>query len=470
MSIDPDHTVISEHEVTIRDQCIPYRAMAGMQPVWDTNGRVEAGLFFTYYERSDTNDRSSRPLLISFNGGPGSSSMWMMLGYTGPRIVQMDHQGYPIQPHNLKDNPFSVLDVTDIVFIDPVNTGFSRPLNCDNPESRFFGVNAEIKYLAEWINTFVTRISRWASPKYLIGQGYGSIRVSGLALELQKQHWMFVNGVMLVSPTTHGIYRDDQRESALRLPFMTATAWYHKRLPADLQVRDLADILPEVEAFVINELVPAMSKGGFIDSENRKAVVDRMTRYSGISEKAFLQHNLDLPLSFFRKELLRDEGYTLGLLDSRYKGIDRRDAGEQPDFDAERISWNHSFTPSINVYLREELNYKTDLKYNIFSSLEHWDWDDWAKYSNLRLAMAQNPCLHVLIQSGYYDGECDYFNAKYSMWQLDASGKLKDRLSWEGFRSGHMMLMNHYELEYSNESLRKFIHRTTPASDTPAKY
>jgi len=466
----PDHTVVTEHEVTIRGVRVPYRATAGMQPVWDAEGRAQAGVFFTYYERSDVKDRAPRPLLISFNGGPGTSSLWMELGYTGPRIVHIDDEGYPLQPYGLKDNPHSVLDVADIVFVDPVNTGYSRAVSRDVPTSRFFGVNADIKYLAEWINTFVTRMSRWASPKYLIGESYGTGRVSGLALELQQSHWMFVNGVILVSPTTLGIERGGPLAAALKLPYMAATAWYHKALPADLQAKDLTDMLPEVEAFTVDELVPALSKGGFLEPGKRMAIAARMARYAGLSEKAVLQNNLDIPLGFFWKELLRDKGFTVGRLDSRYKGLDRRDAGDQPDFNAELISWEHSFTPAINIYLRDELKYKTDLKYYVFGPVQPWDRTNDRTGENLRLAMAQNPYLHVLVQSGYYDGACDYFNAKYSLWQLDPSGRLKDRLSWEGYRSGHMMYLRRPDLESSNESLRRFIQRTTPRPGQPAKY
>ena len=187
---NPDHYVSADHEITIKGAKVPYKTVTGMMPVWDTEGKVQAGVFFTYYERSDVKDRAARPLLISFNGGPGTSSLWMELGYTGPRIVNIDDEGYPLQPYGLKDNPHSVLDVADVVYVDPVNTGFSRAVSKDIPTSRFFGVTADIKYLAEWINTFVSRMNRWASPKYLIGESYGTGRVSGLALELQNVHWM----------------------------------------------------------------------------------------------------------------------------------------------------------------------------------------------------------------------------------------------------------------------------------------
>jgi carboxypeptidase C (cathepsin A) len=467
---NPDHYVSADHEITIKGAKVPYKTVTGMMPVWDTEGKIQAGVFFTYYERSDVKDRAARPLLISFNGGPGTSSLWMELGYTGPRILNIDDEGYPLQPYGLKDNPHSVLDVADVVYVDPVNTGFSRAVSKDIPTSRFFGVTADIKYLAEWINTFVSRMNRWASPKYLIGESYGTGRVSGLALELQNTHWMFVNGVILVSPTTLGIERGSVMGAALRLPYYAATAWYHKQLPADLQAKDLTDVLPEVEKFTIDELVPAMTRGGFLEESKKKEIAKKMARYAGISEQVILQNNLDVAMGLFWKELLRDEGYTVGRLDSRYKGIDKRDAGEQPDFNAELISWEHSFTPAINIYLREELKYKTDLKYYVFGPVQPWDRSGDKTGENLRLAMAENPFLHVLVQSGYYDGACDYFNAQYNMWQMDPSGKLKGRMSWEGYRSGHMMYLRRPDLETSNQSLRDFIKKTTPKPGQSAKY
>lgn len=467
---NPDHSVTADHEITIKGVKVPYKTVTGMMPVWDTEGKVQAGVFYTYYERSDVKDRAARPLLISFNGGPGTSSLWMELGYTGPRIVNIDDEGYPLQPYGLKDNPHSVLDAVDIVFVDPVNTGFSRAVSKDISTSRFFGVTADIKYLAEWINTFVSRMNRWASPKYLIGESYGTGRVSGLALELQNAHWMFVNGVILVSPTTLGIERDGPLAAALRLPYYAATAWYHKKLSNDLQSKSLTSMLPEVEQFTVNELIPALTMGGFLDDARKKHIAAKISRFAGIPEKVVLQNNLDVSLQLFWKELLRNEGYTVGRLDSRYKGIDKRDGGEQPDFNAELISWEHSFTPAINIYLREELKYKTDLKYYVFGPVQPWDRTGDRTGENLRLAMAENPYLNVLIQSGYYDGACDYFNAKYSMWQLDPSGKMKDRLSWEGYESGHMMYLRRPDLESSNQSLREFIKKTLPKPNQPAKY
>ncbi|WP_346317905.1 carboxypeptidase [Chitinophaga sp. YIM B06452] len=465
-----DAAVTTSHEVTIKGQRVPYKVTAGSLPVWDDDGKTIAGVFYTYFERTGVADQPSRPLVFSFNGGPGTASVWMQIGYTGPRVLKIDDEGYPVQPYGLKDNPHSILDVADIVYVDPVNTGFSRTAGKDVQGAKFFGVNQDIEYLAEWINTFVTRYKRWASPKYLVGESYGTTRVSGLALELMNSQWIYVNGVVLVSPTELGIERNGPAEAALRLPYYAATAWYHKALASDLQAKDLTAMLPEVETFTIKEYLPALAEGGFISDAKKKEIAAKVARYSGLPEKVVLQNNLDISTNLFWKELLRDRGYTVGRLDSRYLGIDRRDGGERVDFNAELTSWLHSFTPAINMYLREELKYKTDLKYYMFGPVFPWDNNGNRTGENLRQAMAQNPFLHVLFQSGYYDGACDYFNAKYSMWQLDPSGKLKDRLSWEGYRSGHMMYLRKDDLATSNEHLREFILKSIPKAGQPAKY
>src|SRR5690606_11008490 len=267
----------------------------------------------------------------------------MHIAYTGPRLLNIDDEGYPLQPYGLKDNPYSILDVADIVFVNPVNTGYSRKMHKDIPGENFFGINADIKYLAGWINTFVTRYNRWASPKFLIGESYGTTRVSGLALELQDNYWMYLNGVIQVSPTDLGIERGSVTASALRLPYYAATAWYHKKLPGDLLQKDLIEGLPEVEDFTLNELLPAMHRGGFLESGVKQSLAAKMARYSGLSEKTILQNNLSISTNLFWKELLRDEGFTVGRLDSRYKGIDKRVAGESPDFNAELTAWLHAF-------------------------------------------------------------------------------------------------------------------------------
>lgn len=475
LEIPVDTTVTTQHKTTIKGVQINYTAETGMQPVWDDEGAVIASLFYTYYTRDNIKDRANRPLIFSFNGGPGSASVWMHMAYTGPRILKVDDEGYPVQPYGYKNNPYSILDVADIVFINPVNTGYSRMIpnkDGDLPDrSQFFGINEDISYLSGWMNTFVSRKNRWESPKYIIGESYGGTRVMGLSLALQQNQWMYLNGVILVSPADYKTLRvGGPVSSALNLPYYAATAWYHNMLPETLQSKDLLEILPEVEEFTINTLIPALAKGGFISDNEKMAVSQKMSYYSGMSQKAILQHNLDVPNNFFWKELLRDKtGQTIGRLDSRYLGIDKKEVGSSPDYNAELTSWLHSFTPAINHYLKSELKFETDLKYNMFGPVQPWNNDNDNTRDNLRLAMAQNPYLKVLNQSGYYDGATTYFSAKYTLSQIDPSGKMKDRFTFKGYRSGHMMYLRNEDLIQSNDDLREFI-KSSSANGKAAKY
>lgn len=472
--IPVDTTVVTSHSTTINGSKISYTATTGTQPVWDNAGKPIATLFYTYYKRTDTPKDPNRPLLISFNGGPGSASVWMHIAYTGPQILNIDDEGYPVQPYGVHENPYSILDVADIVFVNPANTGYSRTIPATGKEvqkDKFFGVNADISYLAAWLNTFVSRHERWTSPKYLIGESYGGTRVSGLALALQERQWMYLNGVILVSPADYRAMNSDSPvASSLNLPYFTAAAWYHKMLPSDLQQKDLLEVLPEAEEFAINTLMPSLAKGGFLSAEEKQQVASKMAYYSGISEKSILQYNLDVPTRFFWKELLREKtGNTIGRLDSRYLGLDRTEAGVSPDYSAELTSWLHSFTPAINFYIREHLKFKTDIKYNMFGPVRPWDFENNNTRDDLRKAMAENPYLNVMFQTGYYDGATTYFNSKYTMWQLDPSGKMKDRLSFKGYRSGHMMYLRKADLKTANDDLREFIKSTLPKGK-PAKY
>ena len=468
-----DTMVVTNHSIVIKGTNLNYQATTGTQPVWNEKGEPIASVFYTYYKKSNS-DKEKRPIIFSFNGGPGSASAWMHVAYTGPVILNMDDEGYPVQPYGVKANPYSILDVADIVFIDPVNTGYSRMVEDKDgklPDRKaFFGINSDIKYLAEWMNTFVTRNNRWESPKYLIGESYGGPRVMGLSIELQNRQWMYLNGVILVSPADYKVYNTDQPiYSALNLPYFTAAAWHQKALSPALQQKDLLEILPEVETYTINNVMPAIAKGGFISNEERNQVAEKMSLYSGLDKSTIMDHNLNIPTSFFWKELLRDKGYTIGRLDSRYLGIDKMTAGNSPDYNSELTSWLHSFTPAINYYLREELKFKTDIKYNMFGDVHPWDNSNDKVRDGLRQAMAQNPYLKVLVQSGYYDGATTYFAAKYTVGQMDPSGKMKDRISFKGYRSGHMMYLRKEDLKKATDDIRQFIKDSDPKGES-AKY
>ena len=292
----------------------------------------------------------------------------------------------------------------------------------------------------------------------------------GLSAALQEKQWMYLNGVIMVSPADYKVYREaGPVSSALNLPYFTAAAWFHKKLPDNLQQKDLIDILPEVEQYTIDKLIPAISRGGFISKQEKMEVARKISQFSGLSLESVIQNNLDIPTHFFWKDLLRGQGKTIGRLDSRYLGIDRKDVGVGPDYSAELTSWLHSFTPAVNHYIQKELKFKTDIKYNMFGDVRPWNNDNDNTREDLRRAMAENPYLKVLFQSGYYDGATTYFNAKYTMWHVDPSGKLKNRFYFKGYRSGHMMYLRNEDLINANEDIRSFI-ESTSSKGKSAKY
>jgi carboxypeptidase C (cathepsin A) len=468
-----DTAIVTEHEITIGGARVPYRATVGTQPVFGDDGEPIASLLFTLYERTDVRDTANRPLVISFNGGPGSGSLWMHVGYTGPKQLVIDDEGYPIQPYGVRDNPNSILDVADIVYVNPVNVGLSRIVG-DEPRETFFGVNEDIAYLADWIGVFVTRHDRWRSPKFLIGESYGTTRVSGLAGALQGRQWMYLNGVILVSPTALGVPREGPVADALALPNYTATAWYHEQLEPSLQSRDLEEILPEVEAWTIDTFLPALAKGGSLPEAERRSIATEAARWAGVSPQWFLDHNLRPSVGEFRKELLRDQGLTVGRLDARYRGVDRRNAGEGYDYDPALSAWNHAFAPAMNDYLRNDLGFESDLQYYLFGPVNPWG--QGGTYATdrtgeqLRQAMHENPYLHLMVQSGYYDGGTDYFSAKYTMWNLDPRGAVQDRMWFRAYRSGHMMYLRAEDIVTSNQHIRDFIDWSMQATrDGPAR-
>ncbi len=468
-SIEAESSVVTNHFVTVDGNRIPYSATAGTLPVWSDDDKAVATLFYTYYKRTDVKDGVKRPIFFSFNGGPGAASIWMHMGYTSPRTLNIDDEGFPVQPYGIKENPYSIIDVADIVYVNPVNVGLSRILDKDYDRSNFFGVNSDIKYLSQWVEDFINKYDRWLSPKYLIGESYGTTRCSGMALELQSRwHTTYLNGVILVSPTGLGIKRDGPVDSALRLPYFTATAWYHNKLDDELQSRELLDLLSEVENFTINELLPAISLGNSISDNKKNEIAKKAGRYSGLTDRDYTDNNLDVSNQYFWKKLLYDEGFILGRLDSRYRGIDKKNSGVSVGSYPELDAWDHAFTPAMQHYLNNNLNYKTNMNYNVWGNVRPWNRDNDNTGDNLRQAMAKNPFLNVMIQSGYYDGATQYFDAKYTMWQLDPSGKMKDRLSFKGYESGHMMYLRREDLKNSNDDIRDFIKKTIPNS--PAKY
>lgn len=469
--LELDQVITKKSSAEIKGEKIDFKIVTGNQALYEDQNAI-ASIHYTYYKKENT-DLQERPLLISFNGGPGSASLWMHLAYTGPKILNITDEGFPIQPYGIKDNPHSILDVADILYVNPVNTGYSRAIENEDGKidrDKFFGVQADIDYLAKWINLFISRNNRWLSPKFLIGESYGTTRVSGLALALQNQQWAYLNGVILVSPTDLGIDRNGPVSAGNKLPYFTAAAWYHNQLSNELQNLSLEKVLEKSESFTEKKLIPGLLLGTAINEDKKKALGKKYSKYSGLKTEDIMGHNMDVPYNYFWKNLLRSEKFTIGRLDSRYRGIDKKVAGIRPDYNAELTSWLHAFTPAANYYFQEYLGLKTDLKYKVFGEVRPWKRKNDKTGEMLRQAMAMNKNLHVMVQSGYYDGATTYYNAKYTLRHLDHSGKLSDRLYLKLYESGHMMYLRNEDLKTANNDLRNFITQSLNAAKNPAKY
>ncbi len=482
-----DTSVVTTHSITINGKAVPYEAIVGTLPVYvehkdDIPGNVtkpRGYIQYTYFRRTDTKDMDTRPIMFSFNGGPGTGSLWMNIGYTGPKRLKISPEGWPVQPYGVVDNPYSVLDATDLVYINPINTGYSRILN-DGTKEDFFGVKQDIDYIADWIALFLSRYERWTSPKFVIGESYGTTRAAGLAGVLQSTQNIFLNGVILQGNCGIGLNPSFSSDASavFKLPSYLAAAWYHKKLPADLQSQDLRDLYPKVVDFTLNQYLPAVTRGGSLSQAQKEGIAQQVARYSGMPEQYILDHNLIVSSSNFWKELLRKEGKTIGRLDMRYVGIDKENAGERPDYNPELSAWDHAFTPAINDYYRKDLNFKTDLRYYVFGPVQPWQQGSQGNSfgrgfnvgDQLREAMEENPGLHLLNQQGYYDGACDVLGAEMSLWKLDPRSAFKDRIEFKAFKSGHMLYVRDQDCKEGNDDLRAFIKNSIPKPGQPIQY
>lgn len=454
----PDEPVVTQHEARIGGQTVAYTAEAGWLPIRE-DGKLMAKMFYVAYTRDGVQDPSTRPLMFSFNGGPGTASVWMHMGYTGPRRVVYDDEGFAVRPPGtVEDNPHSIIDVADIVYIDPVATGFSRMVEGEEPH-RYHGTMSDIESVGEFIRMYIVRNDRYTSPKFVIGESYGTTRASGLAGHLVDAHQIYLNGVILVSMTGLGIEQGSDVSFATALPQLSATAWYHQQLPNDLQSRSLRDVLDEVETFAMTDYLAALVQGDRLADGDRAETAQRVARYTGVSPQYVQSTNLRINTRRFWKELLRDQGLTVGRLDSRYLGVDIDDAGENPEYDPALADWNGAFSDAVRRYLREELQYETDLKYNIWGPVRPWNRNDGSGpvADMLREAMRDNPYLKVLIQAGYYDAATDYYGAVYTISHVQPGGEFRDRFRFAFYESGHMMYLRRADLETSNDDLRDFI-------------
>jgi carboxypeptidase C (cathepsin A) len=458
-----DVLVETKHSLLIDGQEIHYTVTCGTMVLkeeaekkGEKEGEAEgekprASIFFVAYTRDDVEDQHKRPLTFSFNGGPGSSSVWLHLGLLGPRRVLLDDEGFAYPPpYKLVNNAYSMLDQTDLVFIDPVSTGFSRAVPGEKPK-QFHGFKKDIESVGDFIRLYTTRYQRWTSPKFLIGESYGTTRAAGLSGYLQDRHGMYLNGIMLISSilnfqTTY-FHTGNDLTYILFLPTYTATAWFHHRLSDDLE-KDLYATLAEVENFALGEYANALMQGDDLQEEERLLVARKLARYTGLSEDYIERTNLRIEIFRFTKELLRHAKRTVGRIDSRFKGIDRDSAGEHFEFDPSMTNTTGPYTATLNDYVRGELKFESDLPYEIFSERVYpWSYAEFEnEYVNvaeiLRKAMTTNPHLKVYVANGYYDLATPYLATRYTFKHLGLDESLLANLRMGYYEAGHMMYIH----------------------------
>jgi carboxypeptidase C (cathepsin A) len=456
----------TKHTVTIGGRSVAYTATAGNILLKDENGRPKANFFFISYVK-DGEDSSKRPLTYSFNGGPGSSSVWLHLGVLGPKRVEVEGEhGVLPPPYKLIDNEYSMLDLTDLVFIDPVTTGYSRAVPGES-DKQFHGVREDVESVGEFIRLYTTRFKRWSSPKFLIGESYGTTRAANLVNYLQQRHGMYFNGVMLVSSIlqmqTARFDVGNDLPYILFLPTYTATAWYHKKLAADLQA-DLRTTLGQVEQFAMNDYTLALMKGKNLSSDEQNTIAEKLSRYTGLSKDYILRSNLRVPIFHFTKELMRSERKTVGRLDSRFTGIDRDAAGENFESDPSLAAITGPYTATLNDYVRSELKYESELPYEILTDrVGPWNFgsENQNRYLNvaefLRQAINQNPSLKVHVANGFYDLATPYFATRYTFDHLGLEPNLQNNISMSYYEAGHMMYIHKPSLVQLKENLSNFL-------------
>lgn len=467
-----EKAVKSKHTVVIDGQEIAYTATAGTLILKDEADKPKASLFYVAYTRDGVEDVTKRPLTFSFNGGPGSSSVWLHMGVVGPRRVLMGPEGDALSPpYTLVNNEYSLLDVTDLVFIDPVSTGYSRAIPPEEAK-QFHGVEQDIKSVGEFIRLYTTRARRWASPKFLIGESYGTTRAAGLSGHLQNEIGMYLNGIMLVSAVLNfqSIRFDlgNDLPYILFLPTYAAAAWFHNRLPPDLQHQELRAVLAEVKTFAEREYTLALMQGARLPDKERRQIVTRLARYSGLSETYIEQTNLRINIHRFVKELLRDERRTIGRFDARFKGIDRDAAGEHHEYDPSYAIIQGAYTAMLNDYVRSELRFKSDLPYEILTgNVQPWDYSKFQnQYVNvaetLRGAMTQNPFLKVFVGNGYYDLATPFFATEYTFDHLELDPSLQAHITMDYYEAGHMMYLHQPSLAKLKADLARFLTAALP--------
>ena len=455
----------TDHSIQINGRPINYTATAGTLVLRKDDAKPIASMFFVAYTRDDIQDKSQRPLTFAFNGGPGSASIWLHMGALGPKRVVLGPNGeQPPPPYRLVDNEDSLIDVTDLVFIDPVSTGYSRSAPGEDSK-QFHGLEGDLNSVANFIYQYTGKFNRWSSPKFLIGESYGTTRAAGLSQTLQEQG-INLNGITFISSVlnfeTISFNPGNELPYILFLPTYTATAWYHKKLPADLQAKTPEQAVQAARDFASGDYTLALMKGAKLTSADRTKVVTQTARFTGLSKEYVEESNLRISPTRFRKELLRAEGKTLGRYDSRLEGSDADSAGERPEYDPSYASVQGAFTATFNHYIRDDLKWDSDLTYEALTNkVQPWNYE---RYQNryvdtaemLRQAMSQTPTLQTLVVAGYYDLATPFFSAEYTFNHLGLSPSLQQNVRFAYCDAGHMLYTSKPCLDTLKKSLTDF--------------
>jgi carboxypeptidase C (cathepsin A) len=462
--------VVTHHQITVDGKVLKYTATTGRLPVKRGDGKIEAEMFFVAYALEGQN-ATTRPLTFAFNGGPGSASIWLHMGALGPKRVVLNSDGFlPPAPYRVSDNPYTLLDKSDLVLVDAIGTGFSRAGSVAESK-KFWGVKGDIEAFSEFIRLYLTRYERWGSPLYLFGESYGTTRAAGIAGYLAEQGISF-NGITLLSTALSFQTLEDNKTNdlpyILLVPTFTMIAGYHHKLPQDLS-SDLPKARQESEQFASGEYAAALSKGDALSAGERQKAIEDMARYTGLTKDVIDQANLRIDVPKFTHYLLLDQKLRVGRLDGRFTGPDPDGLLDTPFYDPTEAGIQSPFTTVFNNYVRSELGYKTDMPYYTFAPRS--DSDDWWNWGSgiqgfpdtaaaLRKAIVRNPYLKVLVMEGYYDLATPYFAANYTMDHLDLGGKYRQNISFATYESGHMVYLATDSLKKMKNDQATFVQQS----------
>ena len=464
----------TSHTTRIDGREIKYTATTGTLPIRLDNGQVAARMFFVAYTK-DGEDSKTRPVSFLYNGGPGAATIWLHMGSFAPRHVQMADDGFqPAPPYRLVDNENSILDATDLVFIDAISTGYSRTAPGVSSQ-QFHGQSGDLRAFGEFINTYLTTYSRWPSPKYLIGESYGTIRSAGLSEEIQSRHGIELNGIVLVSSLltyqTLSPAPSNDVAYAANIETFTADAWFHKRLPADLQAMTIKQVVDQSRTFAWGDYLPALTKGNTLTDAEKNAMAQKLARFTGLPAQFILNANLRVTADRFRKELLRDKRLAVGRLDGRYTSIDADAAGEREEFDISNSALQGPYTAMFQDYVKNELKWETDLHYPTSGNVRPWTYvqNGYMDMTEpLRSAMTHNPFLKVFVAIGYYDMATIMGGAEFNFTHLAYDKQVTDRVSYGYYEAGHMIYTRPSEHRKLRNDVVKFITGTRGAARSTA--